>query len=580
MAFCGSAFMLGGPLTECYFVGRPFDISIVEFWYGIYLICSTFILAYFCDVGFVVRLVHAVYRDLPSVIVFWVFRSAALFFCFRRYRESGESIIREFILPTTTNIPGVGGIGKFVGYAVFWGGYGILAIAVLVIMWATIFGELKPEPARKAWQRGRELLSFGWAQQEAKRLVGDSPTVFWGGLNLPESISTTHFCVVGSTGSGKTMTLRLLMQSVLPQVGKGRGVRAVVYDAKQDVVSLIKGINPTANVILLNPFDKRSWAWDIAKDVNSPSTALQVATILIPEEKTSQPFFNDAARHLLTGVIKAFILIAPGKWTLRDVVLSMKTKKRLMKVLLATGETKDLVERYLETEKTSDDILSTIATKMQKYEFIAAAWDRASNKVSLEDWVRGESILVLGNDEAARTALDAINQVLFKRLSELVLAQEESSTRRTWFFLDEIREAGKLEGVSRLLTKGRSKGACVVLGFQDIEGMREVYGVREANEIVGLCANKVFLRTDSPETAQWMSSIFGQVETIEVRQSKSYSTSLDPGRHYGTSGSSTTEHLVKKDLVMASELMSIQPTTARNGMSGYCPGAWDLQDAA
>lgn len=52
-------------------------------------------------------------------------------------------------------------------------------------------------------------------------------------------------------------------------------------------------------------------------------------------------------------------------------------------------------------------------------------------------------------------------------------------------FLDELRDLGRLDALNRLLLKGRSKNVSVVLGFQDIEGLREVYGDKVANEIVG-----------------------------------------------------------------------------------------------
>lgn len=41
-----------------------------------------------------------------------------------------------------------------------------------------------------------------------------------------------------------------------------------------------------------------------------------------------------------------------------------------------------------------------------------------------------------------------------------------------------------------------------MLGFQDIEGLREVYGYQLANEIAGQCANKAILRCDSSDTAR------------------------------------------------------------------------------
>ena len=109
----------------------------------------------------------------------------------------------------------------------------------------------------------------------------------------------------------------------------------------------------------------------------------------------------------------------------------------------------------------------------------AAAWDRATHRLSLRAWLDQEAILILANDEENRAAIDTINQLLFKRLSELVLARgerPEASRRTTWFLLDEVRQAGRLDGLSALMTKGRSKGAAVLLGFQDIHGLHEVYG--------------------------------------------------------------------------------------------------------
>jgi len=430
--------------------------------------------------------------------------------------------------------------------------------------------------------RGRQLISYESALEEARALKGEEDSgLFWGMMRLPSSVASSHFAIVGSTGSGKTISIRLLMQSVLPMIGTGKDHRALIYDAKQDMYSILKGINPPCEVMILNPFDKRGVAWDMAKDITSPATAQQIASILIPENKNaSQPFFADAARHLLSGVLISFIKNAPENWRLRDVLIALKSQERLKKVLLATPETSDLVEQYFSDATTARNVMSTVATKMQRYEFIAAAWSKAKKSISLRDWLKSESILILGNDEATRTALDAINQVIFKRLSELILAQTESETgitgRRTWIFLDELRQAGKLEGLSSLLTKGRSKGASVILGYQDIEGLREVYGHQLANEIAGQCANKAILRCDSSDTAKWASALFGEREVLERRESVSQSSGSSHQEYSMSAGSSsksesaqTSEQILKRDVVLPSQIMDIAPCTPQTGLSGY-----------
>lgn len=369
---------------------------------------------------------------------------------------------------------------------------------------------------------------------------------------LPSAAATTHFLIAGATGSGKTLTINQLMNSALPKIGRTPGHRALIYDAKQDVLSGLHAMRLGCRILTLHPFDTRCAAWDIAQDVTSPAAALQVATILIPEEHGQNRFFSDAARHLLSGVLISFIQKSPGAWTFSDVIRAMKSKHRIRGVLERTVDGVDLLDSYFTEERVLHNILATVQTKLMNFEPIAAAWAHANSKISLKEWIDGEFVLVLGSDESLRAPLGAINQVIFKRLSELILAQTESATRRTWLFLDEVREAGKLEGLSRLMTKGRSKGACVVLGFQDIEGMREVYGQHVAHEICGQCSQKAFLRMESEKTARWAADVVGQVEEISKMSSESVG--------WQRSNRTLSEQRSRSDVVMPSEFLTIPPT--------------------
>lgn len=449
--------------------------------------------------------------------------------------------------------------------------YGILGglaggVGIAAIEW--IKNRLGPEAPMTSRQRirGRELISF----ERIKELAADYSGPFWGFVPLPEASATQHFAAIGSTGSGKTMLLRLLMQSVIPRIKEGSDSRALIYDAKADILPILDGMGVTAPVWILNPFDERSSAWEMGVDVTAPATAQQIATILIsPSKNESQPFFTDAARALLTGVMISFMKRSPGKWLLSDVIHATRTRQTLVEVLSATQETKYLIEQYLDEGITANNILSSLATKLQPFEFIAAAWDRAESRISLREWLSSDSILVLGNDEAVRSALDSINRVIFRRIVELTLAESESATRRTWFFLDELRQAGALDGLNNLLTAGRSKGACVVLGAQDIEGLREVYGENKANELLGLCGHKALLRLDSPVTAKWASELFGTVEDLETRRSHSTGSSQGLGHTNTSSGTQVSEQHIVREVVLPSELLSIPFPSRSNGMIGY-----------
>ena len=398
----------------------------------------------------------------------------------------------------------------------------------------------------------------------------------WGGEWLPACSATTHFLVAGTTGAGKTLLLGKLMESVLPYIGKLRADgaswdrRALVYDAKGDLLATLRQLTD-ARVVTLHPFDQCGASWDMARDVTTPAAALQVATLLIPQDNRSSanPFFVLAAQTLVRGVLLALIQVAPGNWTFRDVLLALRFEERLRQLLEKSLEGRGILDQFFRAgSETIQGVRATLATKIAPYEIIAACWDRASEKVSLAEFIEGEFVLVLGNDESTRTALDAINRVLFQRLSELVLSQSESATRQTWMFLDEVREAGRLEGLGRLMTKGRSKGACVALGFQAIEGMREVYGNNVASEITGLCNHKAILRLESPESARWASDLFGKVEEIDCRggisRSQSILALLPTGETY-----SLSEQRQTVDAVLASEIMELPPAGPGWGFHGF-----------
>jgi hypothetical protein len=405
------------------------------------------------------------------------------------------------------------------------------------------------------------------------------------GAPLPASAADTHFCFIGATGSGKTVSIKMLMQSAFPLIGRGLGHRALVYDAKRDFIPILSGIVDPSLIVPLNPFDERSFAWDMAKDIKTPANALQLATILIPPEKnTSQPFFADAARHLLSGVITALMVKAGEGWTFKDVIWTMLHQDVLVEVLAEAEETKKLVKLYFSHEGTAQNIMSTVATKLNPFTIIAALWQepyKQERAISLVDWLKGESILVLGNDHTARSAVDALNQLIFKRASELILDQKENTQKssednsisnRTWVVFDEFVRAGKLDGMVDLATEGRSKGVSIILGFQDIDGARAVYGKEVAEEIIGQCSNIAIMRLQSPETAEWASKLFGKYERIEEEKSKNTNEGDSLGifsllGKESSRGEGVTYRLMERTAVLSSEFMALPITNEANGIN-------------
>lgn len=430
--------------------------------------------------------------------------------------------------------------------------------AILGFAGYMFFRRVRPYRASSEVVSGSSLVTPRLANHRAKMQTADEDLLIpWGGITLPDSRTDGHFCIVGASGSGKTATMNQFMKAVLPKVGNGKPARAMVYDAKRDVLSVLKQIGVEDDRIrILNPFDARSDAWDMARDVTSPSMTGQVASIFIPKDEGPNRYFSDAARAILAGVMDAFVLADSSTWTLRDVVIAMQDHDRLKQLLSRHPGTRGLIGEYFSRVETMSDIRSTIASHMSLLKPIAALWSRSTRKFSIEEWVTGDYVLVLGNDDSVRAQLDALNRVLFQRISEVLTRTQDVSNGRSWIFLDELKEGPKLDGLSRLLTKGRSFGVRVVIGFQDLSGLTTVYNEHAALEIANLPMNKAFLRLESPQTADWAAKVIGEAEFREFTINIS------------SREQSYQEHINRKNIVLASELQRLPPPN-EHGFTGY-----------
>jgi Type IV secretion-system coupling protein DNA-binding domain len=404
---------------------------------------------------------------------------------------------------------------------------------------------LDPDIERK-YIRGTELISFAdaWDKcversnflERSKGLVLGTP--------LPRKDFLKHTLVIGGTGSGKTLMLDFLQTQVNEQSHQYQD-RMLVYDAKGETLSLLNALQ--VPVIINDPFDTRCKPWNIAADCQGADDAEKIAEILITsDENKDDAFFINSSRALVKGTILALMEIYPDHWDLRDLVLTLLTKniEDLINILIQYEGNDYLVDRYLSNQEISSDkrvvndprlsqnVLASLAAKVEKYQIPAMLWHEAAKQngtFTISEWLNSTESLVLGATSRARTVINSINRVLIRRIIDIIKDKENLSHNNiqgyTWFFLDELKEMGKVDGLNELLNFSRSKGVAVILGVHTVPGMKATYGDHEAEEILGLCRNKVVLRTDCPATAEYLSSLFGETEYLEIQRDLSITNS-------------------------------------------------------
>lgn len=365
-------------------------------------------------------------------------------------------------------------------------------------------------------ERGETLLPEWQARFSSWWQTRNDPLkFFWGGLYLPYSAGNVGLAAVGAPKSGKTVSIRLFLQSVLPHVGVVPDHRALIYDAKAEMMPILSGMgidtHPQNGLVkILNPYDVRSYYWKMSKDINDIEIAPELALLFVPVNTAKDEMWSDAAREVIGGVLEAFIL-GKKKWTLRDLLCATRTEERLKMVLGACDSTAGLIDEYLDKGRTTDGILIQLHSRLSRFRGIAALWDRMPEDrgISLTDWLNDPngSILLLGAAKEG-TPLNAINRLIIERIGQLIKdRQTDCDSRRTWIVIDELRQCGKLD-LSTIGNMGRGRGASLVIGYQDQSGLRDAYNEDIAEELLGMCQHKAFFRLSSSVTAKWASEEF------------------------------------------------------------------------
>lgn len=405
---------------------------------------------------------------------------------------------------------------------------------------------------------------------------------FWfGGVKLPIEEIFTHAKICGTSGSGKTQFMRLYMKGALANIGSiGCDDRGLIFDPKSEFAPFFAGLGiPQENLIFLNPFDARSSAWNMAADIYRSRDASTLANLLIPEKPKSGgsgEFFDKAARRVFAGLTKFFISYAPGKWTLRDLVLGAQNVELVG--LLASKDKKlrrDL--QVLGSGETAGNVIATISAVIgDELETVAAYLDyhqQQGRTFTLKDWFNSSSILLLGCDRESEATLQPYNQLLVTRFCELATSGEHLGITHAIF--DELPALGKIgKKLDELARLGRSYKVPLVIAFQGYSSLKEMYGENIANSLIGQCDKSAYLRVLDHQTAEWASKQIGQTKIR--RYTTSSSSSVTKGGILGGNNStsqsiSQNETYETEPAVRPEDIMNIEkPDKAtRRGIDGF-----------
>ena len=336
-----------------------------------------------------------------------------------------------------------------------------------------------------------------------------------------------HTLYMGTTGSGKTLAMKLHMASVLPSDHPNEyamAFRSLVYDAKTDLLPFMArlGFAPDRNIILTNPFDTRSVAWDVFEDIDNPAASQAFAEIFC-EEQGGEKFWTVAAREMVAACIDGLNAHTDSEgrrvfWSLRHLVSILDNPTLLAQVLDRTEKGKGVARDYMSaSDRLSDSLKATLRSYVSHYRLIAALWDHATHSFSMERWARGGGMLLIGDHYRYRESMVRVNNLLVRYAIDVLMDRPgEEHLDLTWLYLDELKNAGRFPNFGTMLTQGRSKGIRAVLAAQGVSTLKLTFRENEEQEVLNNCGNKCIMQVASDEDARWAERLFSTVERSRI----------------------------------------------------------------
>ena len=432
--------------------------------------------------------------------------------------------------------------------------YWPLVTSGTVFCWILIFAIPKDWQRRRVLKYGRRTkgpifataAQFSRSQQsdgigfitKEPRTVGEFLLRREGNIvRIPRVRESSHFMMIGDTGSGKSSLIRQMLLQV-----EGRGETAIVYDPALEYTPQF--YEPGRGDVILNAVDARMPYWSPCDEVQHEAEAEGLAAALFKDDPRTNPFFVMVPRQIF-----AHLLTEQPKRTPQELLAILRDERELAKRLKGTEHAAAI---YPDAGPQRGGMIATLNSVSNALKLLPRK-DEVKTKWTALEWAQHRrGWLFITSPPEFRERQRPLISMWLDMLVLRTMNQGKPGVRPVWFILDELQSLHALPQLHTAITESRKARNPVVLGFQGRSQLEELYG-RKAEAMLSQPATKIFLRTDEANSAKWISQTIGEVEIERLRESRMeghFPRNRRDSRNYQLER--TTE-----PLVMASEIQGL-----------------------
>jgi len=366
-----------------------------------------------------------------------------------------------------------------------------------------------------------------------------------GELRLRTEDMFDHCILTGSSGTGKTWMQFRMVDQIEKRLKKFKGSRR--DKSKMYVLDLAEEFTQRFyeedNWCIVSPFAKSGYTINIfegiehdlhidnmsntfipdepgAKDkiwVNSSRDLFKALTVMcIHKKETDNKFLAKyifmSRENVLKELFKVYKEIEELKVKIES-ELKKSINSDLQKALIRLEKTTKAISAgatHISSETQGQNIWSNFTTNMEFFQHIA---DDSKQIMSVKKHLRSDKRNVLipvpiDIEESAKK----FASIFFDILSREMLKLDKDKEREVFLFLDEFTNLPKIPSIVKLITLVRKFRVSVILGFQEISRVEEIYGEKLVESFENNTGVGIFFRAKGTKTSEFIQKMVGKQE--------------------------------------------------------------------
>ena len=355
-------------------------------------------------------------------------------------------------------------------------------------------------------------------------------------VNLTQETLSKHTLLIGGTGCGKTNVFNYFVQQLKAKLTKDDVM--IIFDTKGD---FLRQFYRQGDYIISNSKAHSQYAtkWNIYKeivvdgfdknDVANNTHEITRSFFRDALEKTSQPFFPNAARDLLAALIIAHVRLGEDDLDFKKSFFNNKALKEYLDKLspqkivklLSHDVFTDLssVLSYIGDGK-SDQSLGVLAELQNAMRQILMGTFAEDGRFSVREFVRakGAKTLFVEYDMSIGDTLTPIYRLLFDLALKEAMGRNKPEGN-VYFICDEFKLLPNLQHIEDGVNFGRSLGVKIIAGIQSIEQLYEIYGESKGRNIAAGFSSVFAFKANDTTTREFVSDLYGKNIVLEQYRS-------------------------------------------------------------